>query len=154
MLSGEKDRFRLLSKSYRNTIEISEYAGKILSKVSFGRYKIDPVIRHGIPVQEYQLQTEENMYELAADIIKKAKTDGHESIAVVCKIPTEAEWVGKWITDVEVLPVSQVKGLEFDVVLLWNPLTEEKLTDPKQAKLQYVAVTRALHELHILRADR
>ena len=34
ILTGEKDQFRLLSKSYRNTIEISEFAGNILEKAS------------------------------------------------------------------------------------------------------------------------
>lgn len=49
------------------------------------------------------------------------------------------------------LPVAQTKGLEFDVIILWNPPKIEKLESPKTAKLLYVAATRALHELHILR---
>lgn len=51
-LKNERDQFLLLQKSYRNTIEISEYAGRILEKASSGRYRIQPVIRHGIPVEE------------------------------------------------------------------------------------------------------
>ena len=151
VLTGERDSFRLLKKSYRNTIEISEYAGKILQKASFGRYQIEPVIRHGVPVQEYLLPDENDMYKEAMQIITKAKESGYNSIAVICKDEAEAAFAEKWLEDVTVLPIRMVKGLEFDVVLLWNPPQIEQLSNPKVAKLQYVAATRALHELHILR---
>ncbi len=151
VLTGERDSFRLLKKSYRNTIEISEYAGKILEKASYGRYRIEPVIRHGIPVQEYALGNENAMYKEAVQIIANAKAGGYNSIAVICKDEAEAAFTEKWLEDVTVLPVRMVKGLEFDVVLLWNPPQPENIDNPKIAKLQYVAATRALHELHILR---
>lgn len=57
----------------------------------------------------------------------------------------------KWLPGTEVLPVRLVKGLEFDVVILWNPPMPDELAGRKEAKLLYVAATRALHELHILR---
>lgn len=149
VLTGERDTFRLLKKSYRNTIEISEYAGKILEKASFGRYQIEPVIRHGIPVQEYGETSEEAMYRRAQDIVENAVKKGYGSIAVICGDDAEAEWIGKWLEGVTILPVQMTKGLEFDVVLLWNPPKEAD--SAKTAKLQYVAATRALHELHVLR---
>ena len=49
-----------------------------------------------------------------------------------------------------VLPIRLVKGLEFDTVILWNPDLKAMLSRPDQAKLLYVAATRALHELHVL----
>lgn len=150
VLNGERDVFRLLSKSYRNTIEISEYAGKILEKASFGRYKIEPVIRHGLPVQEHAPMSEEAMYAVAEEIIVDAKGKGYESIAVVCRDQQEADWVGKWLEGVTILPIHLTKGLEFDVVILWNPDLEAAFSHQKDAKLWYVAVTRALHELHLL----
>lgn len=151
ILTGERDCFKLLQKSYRNTIEISEYAGKILERASSGRYRIDPVIRHGIPVQEYRVENEAAMYELAGRLLAQAREKGYHSMAVICRDEEEADWTAKWLPEEEVLPVSLVKGLEFDAVLLWNPWKEEELTDPKLAKQLYVAATRALHELHILR---
>lgn len=152
MLTGEKDVFRLLAKSYRNTIEISQYAGKILDRASFGRYRIEPVIRHGLPVQEVKLPTEEALYQKAAAVIKGAKEKGYRSIAVICRDEAETERTKKWITeeDVTVLPVRLVKGLEFDVVLLWKPDMEKGLSQAAGAKLLYVAATRALHELYVL----
>ena len=53
-------------------------------------------------------------------------------------------------TGTMVLPVNLTKGLEFDAVILWEPDMEKAKTSVKEAKLRYVAVTRALHELHIL----
>lgn len=151
VLTGERDTFRLLKKSYRNTIEISEYAGKILRKASSGRYQIEPVIRHGIPVQEYRESSEESLYGRAQEIVENARKKGYRSIAVICRDAQEADWIGKWLEqkDLTILPVQTVKGLEFDVVLLWNP--PELIDGVKTAKLQYVAATRALHELHVLR---
>ena len=150
MLTGEKDCFRLLSKSYRNTIEISEYAGKILERASFGRYKIDPVIRHGIPVRKKHGMTEEAMYNEVTAIAKSAKEKEYETVAVICKDEQTADFVSKWMDeDIKVLPISLTKGLEFDVVILWD-LDPESEVSPSQAKLFYVAATRALHELHIL----
>jgi DNA helicase-2/ATP-dependent DNA helicase PcrA len=42
------------------------------------------------------------------------------------------------------------KGLEFDAVLLWNPDDVSYRASDEDAKLLYVAITRALHELHIV----
>ncbi|MCH5275178.1 MAG: ATP-binding domain-containing protein [Lachnospiraceae bacterium] len=151
VLTGERDCFKMLQKSYRNTIEISEYAGKILERAAGGTYRVRPVIRHGIPVQEYELTKEEEMYKKAQEIIETAKKKGYESIAVVCGDAKEAKWVEKWLEEATVLPVQLVKGLEFDAVLLWNPKRLEEIENKAQAKLFYVACTRALHELHLLR---
>ncbi len=150
MLTGERDCFYLLSKSYRNTIEISEYAGKILEKASFGKYKIEPVIRHGLPVWESGRLLETEMYEKATEIISGARDKGYHSIAVICKDETEADFIGKWLEDVTILPIRLTKGLEFDVVILWNLNMEQAALKQSDAKLLYVAVTRALHELYLL----
>lgn len=150
IISGDRDRFKLLSKSYRNTIEISEFAGEILEKASFGRYKIDPVIRHGVPVQISEPLAEAQMYDKAVEVIKQAKENGYECIAIICKNEQESDWVKKWIEDVTVLPIKLTKGLEFDVVILWNPELEQAMVEQASAKLWYVGVTRALHELYIL----
>ena len=150
VVNGEKDVFRLLSKSYRNTIEISEFAGRILEKASFGRYKIDPVIRHGLPVQISEPLSEKEMYDRAAEIIAGAKEKGYQSIAVISKKEQERGREKKWLEDVTVLPIQLTKGLEFDVVILWNPDLEAAFSKQWSAKLWYVAVTRALHELYLL----
>ncbi len=166
-LTGEKDQFLLLQKSYRNTIEISEYAGKILEKASLGRYKITPVIRHGLPVEERSFWSDMEMAEYASRCIAGMQEKGYSTTAVICRDEKEAEAVRGLLRDcpglapaesatehfskgVMVLPVRMVKGLEFDTVILWNPDRKRALSQPEQAKLLYVAATRALHELYVL----
>ena len=164
MLTGKNDSFRLLSKSYRNTIEISGYAGEILELASAGAYKIEPVIRHGMDVNVVETETEEECAKKAAELIGEIKDRGFSSIAVIV-FDGDGKEVTRRLSDYTkvtdgsktgfqtgtmVLPVSLTKGLEFDAVILWKPDMEKAKTSEKEAKLRYVAVTRALHELHIL----
>ena len=166
-LTTEKDCFMLLQKSYRNTIEISEYAGKILEKASFGRYKITPVIRHGIPVNEKSFWSDMEMAEYTAQLIPQIREKGYTTTAIICNTEAEANRTRQLLSDylpitegdtnnfsagTMVLPICLVKGLEFDTVILWNPDMKHGLERPETAKLLYVACTRALHELHILNA--
>ncbi len=164
-LTSEKDCFMLLQKSYRNTIEISEYAGKILEKASFGRYKITPVIRHGIPVNEQSFWSDMEMAEYTSGLIEEIRKKGYTTTAIICNTETETQQVRELLSTYTpltdgnsnnfsqgtmVLPIRLVKGLEFDTVILWNPDMKHGLEKPETAKLLYVACTRALHELHIL----
>lgn len=160
----QRTQFHILAKSYRNTIEISEYAGKILERASFGKYKIQPVIRYGKEVEVYK--TKEPAQKTAA-LIEEIQKRGYDTTAVICRNEKEAEEVRQQLKEllgvdgeeeefrkgVMVLPIQLTKGLEFDAVILWNP--DEKAYEEKEgdAKLLYVAVTRALHELHIVYKD-
>lgn len=169
------DSFRVLAKSYRNTIEISEFAGKILSSVSKRAvsqgsskeniYKIEPVIRHGEPVHFEESISLEEAAGKSVEIILDMQQKGYETMAVVCFSDREKEEVTRRIsrqiplTDakesgfskgVMVLTVPETKGLEFDCVLLWKPDLHSYQENPKLAKLLYVAVTRALHELFVM----
>lgn len=47
LLPDPMDSFGILRKSYRNTIEISEFATNILRHGSFSIYPAEPIIRHG-----------------------------------------------------------------------------------------------------------
>ena len=164
-LTGPRDKFLLLQKSYRNTIEISEYAGKILERASSGRYKITPVIRHGLPVQENHFRGEAELVEYTASLMEENRKKGFLTSAVICPSETDADRVRALLSadlsvnekgsqdfsaGLSVLPIRLVKGLEFDTVILWNPDLKAMLSRPDQAKLLYVAATRALHELHVL----
>ncbi|QHQ62782.1 AAA family ATPase [Anaerocolumna sedimenticola] len=169
ILTDRFDNFGILSKSYRNTVEISNFAQKILQKGSFSSYPIEPIIRHGEEVSVTECHDEKDMLNQSARIIEKWQQEGYDTIAVVCRNAMEAELVaknlGKRITieesDLEkaefkkgvmVLPVEYTKGLEFDTVLIYNPTSNNYPEDDGHAKLLYVAATRALHELTILHA--
>lgn len=164
---SERDIFSILAKSYRNTIEISEYAGKILKKCSFPSYRIEPIIRHGKEVFLFQKESESQMVSQALAVIKRWQQEGYETIAVICRDALETEKVGEALgkekkvqkmteeaavfsQGIMILPIYLAKGLEFDTVLLWNPTNEVYPKTDGNGKLLYVACTRALHELGIV----
>lgn len=159
LFQKEQDSFYLLAKSYRNTIEISKCAGKVLEKASQGSYKIQPVIRHGQEVQ-VEIREGEALHGLLKTTVAKVQKQGFETIAVVCREEEEAKNVRKILgiqektqdfhNGVMVLPVTLTKGLEFDAVILWKADGEHYGENPKEAKLLYVAITRALHQLYFL----
>jgi len=176
LLPDPMDSFGVLRKSYRNTVEISEFATDILRHGSFSIYPAEPIIRHGNPVAVEQLAEDaypdgpackNKLAWRAAQICKDWQEQGHDTIAVVCRNDREAaqtakelsEYIEVMESDLEkasfgkgilVLPVEYTKGLEFDAVLIMNPTREAYPVDDGHAKLLYVAATRALHELRIL----
>ena len=113
-----------MAKSYRNTIEISEYAGKILEKASFGAYKITPVIRHGREVEFSRAEGEKELAEKTIKILSEIKSRGYDTAAVICRDEKEAAQVQECLKlgsnhemfskGVMILPIQLTKGLEFD----------------------------------------
>ena len=102
-------------------------------------------------------------------IIKSIQKEGYDTIAVICRTVEETRKVQSLLkpyvamelpeqtmeemtftSGVMVLPIHMTKGLEFDAVLLWNPDDVSYRASDEDAKLLYVAITRALHELHIV----
>lgn len=170
LLTDEKDSFEILSKSYRNTVEISEFAQKILAKGSFTGYEIEPIIRHGKDVTVIFGITEQERLNTAVQYIKNWKQDGYDTIAVICRTPAKAEKVAGLLNQyieieesnlekaefkkgVLVLPVEYTKGLEFDTALIYEPTTEDYPSDDGHARMLYVAATRALHELAVVHGE-
>ena len=161
------DSFSVLRKSYRNTVEISDFATNILRHGRFSVYPAQPIIRHGNPVFVKQVLEESVLVEEAAEVCREWQKKGLETIAVICRNQEMAskaarqmsEYIQVMETDPEktvfgsgimVLPVDYTKGLEFDAVLILNPTNQEYPEDDGHAKLLYVAATRALHELCVL----
>lgn len=170
----DKDRFYVLAKSYRNTVEISDYASSVLKKCSFKTYDIEPIIRHGKAVSVTRTDNELQMVQAVVIFLKQIQSSGYDTIAVICRTAKETARVKKLLKQhivienpegdaaqemnfqngVMVLPIYMSKGLEFDAVILWNPDEDSYQTKDGDAKLLYVAITRALHELYILYRGR
>lgn len=166
MLPGEFDYFGILRKSYRNTVEISEFAANILQHGSFPVYPVEPIIRHGEEVRVSKCGEKDLIAEAAA-AIDGWRQQRYETIAVICRDEEEAarvseklrERVELWEFNAEteefgngvmVLPIEYSKGLEFDAVLLFNANDRNYPLEDGYAKQLYVAATRALHELAVL----
>lgn len=167
ILKGDYDTFGLLKKSYRNTVEISKFATEILRHGNFAVYPVEPINRHGNPVQVAVCRDEGEMLLETEKAIKAWQEAGYETIAVICRDEEEARQVSTWLgqrlplgeenletaefgNGVMVLPVEYTKGLEFDAVVLYHPSEEHYPTEDGSVKLLYVAATRALHELTVV----
>ncbi|MDE6386864.1 MAG: AAA family ATPase [Lachnospiraceae bacterium] len=79
ILADPMDSFGILKKSYRNTVEISEFATNILHHGRFSIYPVEPIIRHGSPVQMRKFADRVTMIRAAADICIKWQTGGGKS---------------------------------------------------------------------------
>ena len=113
LLTDPMDSFGILKKSYRNTVEISEFATNILHHGQFSVYPVEPIIRHGNPVQVRQVADQKELIRAAADVCRRwlgEKTaSGHdgertdelnagviaETIAVVCRDQASAAATAK-----------------------------------------------------------
>ena len=166
-LKDRRASFGVLKKSYRNTVEISNFATQILHHGSFAVYPVEPIIRHGNIPLVLSLKDHKALLEKAADVCREWQQKGLETIAVICRdsesAQKTAQELGQHIEILEsnleraefengilVLPVEYTKGLEFDAVLILDPDRTSYPVDDGHAKLLYVAATRALHELCVL----
>ena len=169
MLKGISGGFGVLKKSYRNTVEISDFATGILKHGNFPVYPVDPVERHGNPVRVTGCSDETDMLLETVKAVRKWQADGRETIAVICRDEMAASRVNKALSckldladsrletaefteGVMVLPVEYTKGLEFDAVVLYDPSEKNYPAEDGYVKLLYVAATRALHELAVIHA--
>lgn len=154
---GKDIRKIVMNKSYRNTVEIAQYANSITANTAMELFE-----RHGKAVEERKTDKKE-----AIDfVINKIKEVGekYETIAIITMTEKEAEEFYRQLQErgvqasyldrdsmhfqkgVTVTTFYMAKGLEFDCVFgissKWN---EEK---GKQGK--YICATRALHELYMM----
>ena len=154
-----------LKKSYRNTIEISHFASRVLSRLSAGRYGVEPVIRHGEEPSVTKCADEAGLAAEAEGLIREYLDSGMHTVAVVARTKEEAERAYSLLPaelgatlvcnadedysgGVTVFPAEMVKGMEYDAVVVWNA-SAERYTE-NDGKLLYVVLTRAMHRLGVL----
>lgn len=171
LLTRSGDSFCTLRKSYRNTIEISGFATKILDHGSFELYPVEPIIRHGAEPEIMHVSENEAVAQTAA-LCRSWQNEGYGTIAVICRREDEAAELNRQLltsgfkvlendpdkaefgSGVIVLPIALTKGLEFDAVCVYEPNRDNYPVDDHHAKLLYVASTRALHRLGLICADK
>lgn len=157
--------YKTLQKSYRTTIEIMAVANRILEQMSEDLPLVEPVVRHGEEPTFHEMMT----FDAAqiADIYAQIRSKGHHSIALICKTTDEAKKATKALQKVNmnvqtlfetseidqdallIIPSHLAKGLEFDAVIIAavdHPFRDTSI----DRKLLYVALTRAMHELHLV----
>jgi DNA helicase-2/ATP-dependent DNA helicase PcrA len=169
--------YHQLNRCYRTTIEIIDFANRIFRDRFPKSYKLpEAVLRHGDPIREITFSNEikdlnENDLKDFISLIKSEFEKGATTCALVCKDRSHAKDVyekikgfedelGRDITDFSendyhsgllVLPVAQAKGLEFDSVIILD-LNKDRYPDTEyNTRLLYVAITRTLHRLIIIK---
>jgi len=150
-----------LTKSYRSTMEITKFSRKILSEEIHDDY----VERSGDCPKLIGLLDEEEINERIVKEVKAYKDEGHNSIGIITKNIDEAQRVynylrgrvnvkiivsedDEYVNDIIVIPAYLAKGLEFDVVMIYNA-SDLRYRDEEDRLLLYTACTRALHVLDI-----
>lgn len=147
----------VMNKSYRNTVEIAQYANAISGNTDMQLFD-----RHGKEVEE-KIVTETEAIHFVANKISEIK-EKYETIAIITLTETEAwqfyqAFIEKGMQvsyldrdsmrfekNVIVTTFYMAKGLEFDCVFgISSDWNKEK---GKQGK--YICATRALHELYML----
>lgn len=156
-----------LATSYRNTVEIMQVAQKIAqARPAKDGVKINPVLRHGDAPGYYCAPDEAAHARHIAALLTKWRADGYAAIAVIgrdeaylqrlrTQMPPELNAKMLDVADeayeggVLFASVAHVKGLEFDGVILADADAGHYPVADIDARLLYVAVTRALHRLEI-----
>ena len=152
-----------LDKGYRSTLEINTFTQKLLGEGTKQNY--GSIERHGEEPLVLHQETFESMDEAIIRDIANYTEQGYESIAIICKTHVEAEKVycrlkksvkitlikprgGEVIKGALVIPSYMAKGLEFDIVIVYD-VNKENYSSDFDKKLLYIACTRALHRLVI-----
>lgn len=149
-----------LTKSYRSTLEITEFARQLSREE-----ETENVQRHGERPQTLQAKDREEMAHQMADQIREWKE--YDTIAVLCLDADHAHQVAKELRDIlpeeetvseltkdsmrfcqgiSVMPFYLAKGLEFDAVLVPD---RQRYQSPLHKQALYIDATRALHVLRL-----
>lgn len=176
LFAPENTAYHALTRSYRSTMEIIDFANGILSSGVESSLLAVPVFRSGNPVRmiAYDEENREQKADQKARLnalqsaLKSLSGREYRTVAVLTRTLREAtelyaelepHFEDIYLIDgsmtqyqggLSVLPVYLSKGLEFDAVILADADTDHYGEAPWDAKLMYVGCTRALHELWLL----
>ena len=163
-----KIRTATLTLSYRTTSEIVSFSNSVLSSRHFSGALAKPVLRSGELPRLLETSTTEGQHKTITTILGQTQARGHRNVAIITRSVTEAQLLynalkaqGAVVTllqdgsdeyegGVQVMPVYLSKGLEFDTVIITDADNEHYPDRELDAKLLYVALTRAMHELYVL----
>jgi DNA helicase-2/ATP-dependent DNA helicase PcrA len=155
-----------LTKSYRSTMEITEFSRRLLSHEVNAEY----VERRGDKPEVLGFSDESSINERILKDIELHKEKGYKSIGIITRTIKEADKVYSFLKDKTevkaltkdddeyingtlVIPGYLAKGLEFDVVLVYNA-GNENYSSEEERLLFYTACTRALHKLNVYYTGR
>lgn len=145
-----------LEKVYRNTKQILEYIQSVGFKVS-----IDTNLRDGIDVKEALISDQQDEIQYLNNLIQEKD---EEILGILTKTKEHSEYLKQILEskpNVKIMTINEAQGVEFDVVCLTEidqetfipQIDDAQLLQEKRRvnkDLLYVALTRAMNELHIV----
>jgi DNA helicase II / ATP-dependent DNA helicase PcrA len=157
-----------LTQSYRSTVEIIEFANKVLSKQHNSLKPAMPVLRHGKAPKVIEFNGKEEFANKVDNLVEEVGRMDKKSIAVIgrtyeeCKVIKDimkkySKYSWDIIKDTDktlnlekiIIPSYMTKGLEFDCSIIFNCNAENYKENELDKKLLYVSLTRALHLQYI-----
>ncbi|UNK19889.1 UvrD-helicase domain-containing protein [Paenibacillus sp. N3/727] len=173
LFEPESRAYFALTRSYRSTMEIIEFANGILEKGVGSDLLAVPVFRSGDAVRLVRYNgaadREKDLRRALRHLLSKGN---YRTVSILTRTLREAkelhellaaEWPELHLIDgskqtyqggISVLPVYLSKGLEFDAVIVADADSAHYAEKAWDAKLMYVGCTRALHELWLLHGEQ
>lgn len=167
----ENVEYTTLEKTYRTTREIMNLANKVIGNlpeyekeyIVFG----EPVINGYDSIFMMKHDSEKEIIKDISNRIEEHLKNGYKSIAIIGKDKNECEFIKKELSKyrndvtlikskdseyhagISIVPSYLAKGLEFDVVIIFNANNKKYILDSLDIKLLYVTITRAMSKLDI-----
>ena len=157
-----------LKLSYRSTYEIVQFARAVLGPLASPEEPVAP--RHGAPVERFEFgHAGDAVAHLSESLRELMQTEPSASVAVIARYPEQADAYFHGLqraevpylrrvadqdfsfkAGIDVTDVRQVKGLEFDYVVLVD-VSDNAYPDEDEARhLAHIGATRAAHQLWVL----
>lgn len=169
---NEYGEYVALTQSYRSTVEIVNFANRVLEKQSNSLKPAKPVLRHGMEPELIKYSEDLEFAAKIDEIVKEVEKAGRKNVAIICKTYSQCKYVkeilnqtSKWkwevVNDTDkklnlkniIIPSYMTKGLEFDCSVIYNCDNNNYKDTELDKKLLYVVLTRALHMSYIFYKD-
>ena len=166
--AGEALRLRPLELAYRSTAEVMEFARKVLGPLA----PVEPpkASRHGAEVELHAFPGLGEAVAFVAEALRSLLSREHSaSVAVLSRYVGQADaWYAAlqraevpslrrvrkqeflFTAGVDVTDVSQVKGLEFDYIILVDTNAQGYPESTESRHLLHIGATRATHQLWLI----
>ena len=154
--------------SYRSTVEIMEFAQHVLGTVEQGQP--GRAVRSGAPVELFRFTHAGDAVGFLGEALREVvRREPLSSIAIIARHPEQADMYYDGLVSsevpnvrrvadqdfvfkpgVDVTDIRQVKGLEFDYVVLLEASTAVYPNDDESRHLLHIGATRAAHQLWVM----
>ncbi len=165
---SEDATYITLSQSYRSTVEIIEFANRVLEKQKLNIKPALPILRHGDEPRVINAKEDEEI-RVIDSLLEEIYSKNKKTVAIICKTYTECKELHKRLKkeskykwelieesqsklDIDnlLIPSYMTKGLEFDATIVYNCDEDMYRNEVLDKKLLYVALTRALHLQYVM----